>query len=101
MSRKPESRLVDKIIHHLRKKPKSYWVKLHGGLFQTVGLPDIVGCYKGRFVAIEVKLPGKEHTLTERQKLILQRLAKAGARAGMATNLKEAISICRGITRLT
>jgi Holliday junction resolvase len=87
---------VDQILKRLRKLKRSYWAKLHGGLFQTVGLPDIIGCYRGKFIAIEVKCPGKEHTLTERQKLILKRLSKAGARTGMATNIKEALNICRG-----
>ena len=96
MSKKPESKLVDKILRKLRKRRKSYWVKLHGGMFQTVGLPDIVGCYKGKFVAIEVKVPGKENTLTKRQRLILKRIADAGGRAGMATNEKEALLICQG-----
>lgn len=96
MSRKPESKLVDRIIKRLRELPKSYWAKLHGGMFQTIGLPDIVGCYKGKFVAIEVKVPGKEDTLTDRQELILNRVKAAGGRAGMATNIKEALMICRG-----
>jgi len=97
MSKNPESVLVDKIIKALREQDKSYWVKIHGGMYQAVGLPDIVGCYNGRFVAIEVKIPGKEKTLTERQKLILKRIKKAGGYAIMATTKEEALDLCTTI----
>lgn len=97
MSKNPESVLVEKIVKALREQDKSYWVKIHGGMYQAIGLPDIVGCYKGRFVAIEVKIPGKENTLTERQKLILKRIKKAGGRSGMATTIEEALDLCGSI----
>ena len=33
-----------------------FW-KEHGGPYGTSGVPDIICCYKGRFLGLEVKLP--------------------------------------------
>lgn len=30
-------------------------MKIHGGPYQDAGTPDLLACYKGRFIAIEVK----------------------------------------------
>ncbi len=42
----------------LRKSLESrggYFIKMVGGPFVTPGIPDIVGCFKGRFIGIECK----------------------------------------------
>ena len=36
--------------------------KQAAGIYSTTGAPDLVACFKGRFLAIEVKKPGKEAT---------------------------------------
>lgn len=30
-------------------------MKIHGSPFQLAGIPDILGCYRGRFIAFEAK----------------------------------------------
>lgn len=81
-----ESDLVNKILTDLRGQyPSSFWTKIHGGPYQRAGIPDIIGCHNGRFVGFEVKLPGKEHTVTALQQYTLEELAKAGAVTGMVT----------------
>ena len=34
-----------------------FW-KEHGGPYGSAGIPDIICCYKGRFLGLEAKLPG-------------------------------------------
>ena len=56
-------------ISELRKIPKSWWMSHWSS--QVRGIPDITGCYKGLFYAIELKLDGKRkdkgrETLQER-----------------------------------
>jgi len=68
-----ESKLTTQIIKAL-KKHGGFWFKVHGSAYQTTGIPDIIGCYRGRFVAFEVKLPEKLDTLSPRQRLMLQRI---------------------------
>lgn len=84
-----EADLTKKIMRKLKGRG-GFWVKVHGGPFQVTGLPDIIGCYKGRFVGLEVKVPGRESTLTPRQSLILSQILAAGGIAQMITSVEEA-----------
>ena len=52
-----------------------FW-KEHGGPYGTSGIPDIICCYKGRFLGLEAKLPGGK--LTELQRRALYRINAAG-----------------------
>lgn len=59
-----------------REYPDSFIFKTHGGPFQRAGIPDLIGCINGRFVAIEVKQPGKK--ATKLQEYTLGLIKKAG-----------------------
>lgn len=87
---KPETGIVDKIMLWL-KAGGGWWFKSHGGPFQVAGLPDIIGCYEGRFVAIEVKIPGKKPS--KLQELVMGAINEAGGSTGAATNVEEALAI--------
>ena len=52
-----------------------FW-KEHGGPYGTSGVPDIICCYKGRFLGLEVKLSAGR--LTVLQKRALDRINAAG-----------------------
>lgn len=91
-----ETQLTAKILKALRKRG-GFWFKVHGNAFQMAGIPDILGCYRGRFVGLEVKLPGKEHTLSPRQRLILQRLSDAEAFSAMITTTRGALKVIEDI----
>lgn len=52
-----------------------FW-KEHGGPYGTSGVPDIICCYKGRFLGLEVKLPGGR--LTALQKRTIEKINRAG-----------------------
>lgn len=69
--------------------------KIHGGTYQSRGLPDIIGCYNGAFFGLEVKLPGKEQTLTLLQAKKLQDIKDAGGIAAMVTSVNEAIKVVK------
>lgn len=69
--RTPEGKTKDKVKSFL--KERGAWFTVGTGL---ATLPiDIIGCYKGRFFAIEVKAPGKN--LTKRQELIMHQMKTA------------------------
>ena len=69
-----------------------FW-KEHGGPYDTSGIPDIICCYKGRFLGLEVKLPrGK---LTALQKRALDKINAAGGiarRVESVDNVKAVIA---------
>lgn len=50
----PEYRIVQNIKKLIRSRG-GWCVKIHGGPYQDAGTPDILACYKGRFISIEVK----------------------------------------------
>lgn len=49
-----EKIIENKIKGYLKSKG-AYFVKYHGNQFSQAGVPDILACYKGRFMGIEVK----------------------------------------------
>ena len=53
-----------------------FYFKEHGGPYGTSGMPDIIACYKGRFLGLEAKLPGGR--LTELQKRAIEKINRAG-----------------------
>lgn len=50
----PEYRIVQNIKKLIRSRG-GWVVKIHGGPYQDAGTPDLLACYKGRFISIEVK----------------------------------------------
>ena len=91
-----EASLVKKIIDRLTREVGGLWIKISAGPFQVAGLPDIIGCYKGRFFGIEVKLPGKERTLTKLQQWWIDRINTTGqGKATMVTSVEQAIKFVK------
>ena len=91
MATQPEARIVAQIMSVLGSLPRCWAFKVHGGMYQSAGVPDIVGVHDGRFFAIEVKTAtGKA---TKLQELVLRRIIKAGGRAGVARGVEEALAI--------
>ena len=65
--------------------------KEHGGPYGTSGVPDIICCYKGRFLGMECKLPGGR--LTELQKRTIDKINKAGGIARRVESVADAMDI--------
>ncbi len=98
MSQKPESRLVAKILKELRSQG-GWWFKTHGSPYQMAGIPDILGCHQGRFVALEVKVPGKEHETSTRQDWTMKRIQEAGGVATVVSSKSGALGVLNLIDR--
>lgn len=66
--------------------------KTHGSAETMSGIPDIIACKNGRFVAIEVKMLATKNTkfkYTEKQKIMMGELRKHGALVIGAGCLKD------------
>ena len=72
----PEKRVKNQVVKHLKELGEDvyYFFPATGGYGRS-GVPDIVGCYKGKFFAIECKA-GK-NTTTALQERELANIAKA------------------------
>lgn len=87
-----ESDLSKKIA--LKMRQQGCWaVKIAAGPRQGTGLPDIIGCYMGVFLGLEVKLPGKEKTLTVLQKARLDAINASGGLGRMVTSWDDTAAI--------
>ena len=73
--RTPEGKVKDKVTALLKDAGAYYFFPATGGYGRS-GVPDIVGCYKGRFFGIECKA-GKNKP-TALQESNLQSIAEAG-----------------------
>ena len=82
-----EKNIVAAIMRYLKTVPHCFAWKTHGGMYGTAGMPDIIICLNGRFVALEVKTPtGK---LTMLQESTLKRIKDAKGEAYKVTSLQE------------
>ena len=84
-----------RILAELKKRyPYSKFINIHVDEFGNDGEPDIVGCYNGRAVVMEVKQPGeKPDPLQERK---LNHWSAAGALVGVVTSVPEAMGLMQG-----
>lgn len=71
-----------------------FW-KEHGGPYGSSGIPDIICCYKGRFLGLEVKLPNGK--LTELQKRAIEKINRAG---GVACRVESVDDVKAVIDRI-
>lgn len=81
--RTPEGKVKDKVVKILKQYGVYYFFPVTGG-FGMSGIPDIICCHNGRFIAIECKA-GKNKT-TALQDAHLARIRAAG---GIAVVINE------------
>lgn len=87
-----ESRRSRKIMNELRYHG-AFCFKVWGSEHMMAGLPDIIGCYKGRFFAFEVKEPEKRSNVSERQKYVMGLITKAGGLTAVICTHLEALEL--------
>ena len=90
-----EQDVVNLIKKYLQTIPNLFFWKEHGGQYGTAGIPDLIICYKGRFIALEVKRPGGKPTLL--QKITLNKIEKAKGIAKIVTSVEQVKEIIENI----
>lgn len=82
-----EKDIVTAIMRFLKTVPDCFTWKTHGGMYGTAGIPDIICCLQGRFVAFEVKTEtGK---LTKLQESTISKIKAAKGEAFKVTSVEE------------
>lgn len=71
-----EAEVVRRMMRRLNQLPGVYCLRTHGGSFQQKGTPDIIGCARGRFFAIEAKKTAQQRP-SEAQRYVLQQFSQA------------------------
>ena len=82
-----EKTITNKILKYLKEQPCCFAFKEHGGAYGTAGIPDIICCCNGKFVAFDVKIPNGK--LSKLQEITLQKIKNAKGIAYKVTSLEE------------
>ena len=82
-----EAAITAAIQRYLKTVPHCFFWKEFGGQYGTAGLPDIIVCYRGRFVAFEVKTPsGRPSKL---QEITIAKIKAAKGEAFIVRSVQE------------
>ena len=94
----PEKKVKTKVVAILKTFGAYYFYPVTGG-YGASGVPDIVGCYKGNFFAVECKA-GKGKTTALQEKNIAQIKATGGlAIVVNEDNIEDVGNLMRQIER--
>ena len=96
----PEGKILRSICRWLDGLGSDVWyVKVRQGAYGVRGIPDLIICDGGDFIAIEVKAPGEDATPLQRH--TLDKIRAAFGRCGVARSLEEAKEIvaAEGLTK--
>ena len=96
---KEENAIQDKILKALLHVGGLFWRTNSGGrrvrCHSIKGVPDILGCYRGRFIGIEVKTP--KGTQSKPQKTFETLLGDAQGIYILADDLDDVLTVIKGI----
>jgi Holliday junction resolvase len=90
-----EAKIQTSIMKYLKNVPDSNFAKIAQGPWSKNGVSDIVGCFVGRSVVIEVKRRDKKPT--EKQKLYLNDNIEAGGFSGIARSVADVKAILKRV----
>jgi len=82
-----EKTITNAILRFLKSIPGCFCWKQPGGLHGTAGLPDIICCIRGMFIAFEVKTI--KGSLTKLQEVTINHILEAGGRAFKVTSVAD------------
>ncbi len=82
-----ESDIVRAILKYLKTVPDCFCWKEHGGMYGTAGIPDIIFCYRGKFMAFEVKT--EKGRTTALQESVINKIQKCGGKVVVVRSVDE------------
>lgn len=83
----PESKVKKEIVVYLDSLPECWHVAYHTMGYGKRGVPDRLVCYRGRFIALEIKAPGGK--ATPWQERCIEEMVSAGGFAGVVHSVDE------------
>jgi len=90
-----ESDIVAAIKRYLKTVEGCFFWKEHGGMYGTAGIPDLILCYKGRFIGLEVKTD--EGKPTKLQEATIRKIKACGGIAVVVRSVAEVKAIIESI----
>lgn len=90
-----ESEIIKAVKEYLKTVDNCFYWKEHGSQYGQAGIPDIIICLDGRFIALEVKTAkGKVSIL---QQVTLRKIKNAGGIAEVVRSVEEVKKIIERI----
>jgi Holliday junction resolvase len=89
-----EQQIQKKIYDHLVDQG-CYVVKVISA--SKSGVPDLIGCYEGRFFAIEVKTPKTINNVSKLQEYNIDKIFGAGGQALVKADLEDLDTFLKGL----
>lgn len=86
-----ESEIVSAIKEYLKTVNNCFYWKEHGGEFGQAGIPDIICCLNGKFIAFEVKTDKGKTTVL--QEITLRKIRRAGGYAEVVRSVIDVKTI--------
>jgi hypothetical protein len=90
MAQTPEGRVKDDVKKVLKARDIWFFMPMQNG-FGVVGIPDFICCWKGQFLAIETKAPGKRGQTTPNQERRIEEIKTHGGWAIVVDDAKQLI----------
>lgn len=90
-----ESDFVRRIRRYLDSVEGCFSWKEHGGMYGTAGIPDVICCLRGKFIAFEAKVPGNKPTRL--QEKTIERINGCGGIAKVVYTLDEVKSVVESV----
>lgn len=91
-----EKVIENKIKEYLKTIKGLFYWKEHGGMYTTAGIPDLIVCYKGRFIAFEVKSELGRPTVL--QNVAIRKINEAGGIAKIVRSVEEVKDIIKEVS---
>lgn len=88
----PEGKVKKKVKEYLISIGAWYYMPVSNGMGR-VGCPDILVCYKGNFIAIETKAPGKIKNVTPNQLREINGINSAQGKAIVADDVEQVVEL--------
>jgi Holliday junction resolvase len=95
----PEARIQRQMQATVRARG-GYVLKVHGSPMMPNGTPDLLACYKGYFLAFEVKTPQTKTDVSPAQRLRLKQIRDAGGGAYVVWDVDRVEEILDSIDRM-
>jgi hypothetical protein len=93
----PEGRVKAAVKAFLKTLPNCWWFMPVSNGMGAMGVPDFIVCYKGVFIAIETKAPGREASVTPLQERNLTAINQAFGFAIVASDVKHVETVIRAV----
>lgn len=94
----PEARLGSAIRRECIKRG-AFAFKIHGGPTMMAGLPDLIMCYRGHFIAMEIKVPDPSSQPSVIQRRRIKEIRESGGRAYVVRSVASAMRILDAVDR--